>query len=261
MKTRDEKPVVPSLDEIVFENRNKEYGAYTLRKKYNKSLIFSMILGIFFIGATVITPYTLYKPAIIVNKPKYDSVHVEFTSVNLLTNQKIELPKPDVIKPPILDYSKIQVVDTLSPDEENKFLSQDDLRDSIQNENVENYVVDTPKPEIENFVEDEIKEFVEEKPYFGTEGDKEFLRWIANNIIYPEEAVEKGIQGRVYLKFVVEKDGKLSHLEVVNKIDPILSKEAIRVLELSPNWNPGKINGTPVRVWFTFPITFSLKTN
>ena len=58
-----------------------------------------------------------------------------------------------------------------------------------------------------------------------------------------------------------EKDGKLSHIEVVNKIDPILVKEAIRVLEMSPSWNPGKMNGNPVRVWFTFPITFSLKTN
>ncbi len=261
MKAKNEKPVAPSFDELVFENRNKEYGAYTLRKKYNKSLLFSMIVGCLFISATVITPYAIYKPAPHILKKQIDSISVEFFNPNQLVAQKIEQPKPDVEKPPILDYNKIVVVDTLSPNEANQFLSQDDLRDSIQNENIENNVVDSPKPEIEKVVEDEIRDIVEEKPYFGTEGDKEFLKWIANNIIYPEEALEKGIQGRVYLKFVVEKNGKLSHLEVINKIDPILGKEAIRVLEMSPNWNPGKMNGTPVRVWFTFPITFSLKTN
>jgi len=263
MKAKNEKPVVPSLDEIVFENRNKEYGAYTLRKKYNKSLLLSMLLGTFFIGATVITPYALYKPAPPTDKPKYDSIHVEFTSVNLLANQKIEQPKPDVVKPPVLDYNKIQVVDTLSPDEANKFLSQEDLKDSIKDQNIGPLVVVSQTPEVEPDPEEKINEIfrVNEPPCFGTECDNGFRIWITKNIVYPVEAIERGIQGRVYMKFVVEKDGSLSHIEVVRSIDPILSKEAVRVLEMSPNWNPGKINGTPVRVRMFFPITFALNIN
>ena len=75
---------------------------------------------------------------------------------------------------------------------------------------------------------------------------------------YPAEASKKGIQGRVIVQFVVEKDGTISKAKVVNNADEQLKEEAIRVVEAMPKWNPGKQNGKEVRVKYTLPVTFRL---
>lgn len=263
MKTRDEKPVVPSLDEIVFENRNKEYGAYTLRKKYNKSLIFSMILGTFFIGATVITPYAILKerPVIKVETKGEKGVTIIVDYLPPIDIPKEEFPKIEPLKVKQLTYVAPEVVDTVSPDETNMFANIEDVR-LIKNDTVVEFIPEK-KVEIEQEPDETIKDIfvVNEKPCFGIGCDNEFRGWIAKNIIYPPDAVEVGLQGKVYLRFVIEKDGSISNIEVVKSADPILSKEAVRVVEMSPKWTPGKINGNPVRVRMFFPITFALNGN
>lgn len=261
MKTQDEKQeVVPSFDDLVFKNRNKEYGAYTLRKKYNKSLLFSMLIGILFISATVITPFVIYEPTPAPKPIPIDSVAVEFTDLNQFVDQKLERPKPTIEKPPVLDYSKPEVVENVSPEDAKKFLTHEDLNDSIQNNTVTEYKPEIKREEIDPDVNDKINESfkVTEQPYFGIAGDKEFKAWIAEHTIYPEDAKGNNIQGKVYLQFVIEKDGSVSNIQVLKSIDELLSKEAVRVLESSPKWNPGKIDGTPVRVKVYFPIMFTL---
>lgn len=264
MKAKNEKPVVPSLDEIVFENRNKEYGAYTLRKKYDKSLIISMLLGIFFISATVITPYAILKekPIKIADAGKTKEVIITLTDLPPLEIPKEDLPKVEILKEKQLAYVAPEVVDSVSPDEKDKFLNIDDAKLLVKNDSVIEYTSEK-KIEIDPETDNNINESftVNEKPVFGTEGDNEFRGWIAKTIIYPPDAVDVGLQGRVYLRFVVEKDGSISNVEVVKSADPILSKEALRVIGLSPKWTPGKINGTPVRVRINFPLTFSLSNN
>lgn len=263
MKAKNEKPVVLSLDEIVFENRNKEYGAYTLRKKYNKSLLLSMLFGTFFIGATVITPYAILKekPIKIADAGKTKAVVITLTDLPPLEIPKEELPKVEVLKEKLPTYVAPEVVDSVSPNETNKFANIEDAK-LMKNDSVVEFVTEK-RIEIEPEPEETIKDIfvVNEKPCFGIGCDNEFRGWIAKNIIYPPEAVEVGLQGRVYLRFVVEKDGSISNIEVVKSVDSILSKEAVRVVGMSPKWTPGKINGSPVRVRMSFPITFTLKDN
>ena len=97
---------------------------------------------------------------------------------------------------------------------------------------------------------------VEKMPSFGTT-DNDFRTWVASNLQYPKEAIEKGIQGRVYVQFIVAKDGSVNNPKIIRGVDPLLDAEAIRVISLSPKWNPGIQRGEPVNVYYTFPITFS----
>ena len=78
------------------------------------------------------------------------------------------------------------------------------------------------------------------------------------NIKYPEQAMKEGIQGRVTVRFIVEKDGSISDVKPILSVHPLLNKEAVRVVESMPKWSPGKQNGKPVRVRFNVPVMFKL---
>ena len=84
------------------------------------------------------------------------------------------------------------------------------------------------------------------------------LKYLMENIKYPEQAMKEGIQGRVTVRFIVEKDGSISDVRPVLSVHPLLNKEAVRVVESMPKWSPGKHNGKPVRVRFNVPVMFKL---
>lgn len=107
--------------------------------------------------------------------------------------------------------------------------------------------------------EAEIFFIVEDMPDFQGGGQDAFRRYIAENLRYPTIAAESGIQGRVFVQFVVNKDGVVSDATVVRGVDPVLDREAVRVIMSSPQWTPGRQRGAPVRVAFTFPINFVLQ--
>lgn len=90
-------------------------------------------------------------------------------------------------------------------------------------------------------------------------GDVACMKWLRDNIKYPKEAMEKGIEGRVIVKFVVTKNGKITNAEVVRPVDPLLEAEALRAIRSMPDWIPGKRNGQNVGLQFTLPITFRLQ--
>lgn len=90
-------------------------------------------------------------------------------------------------------------------------------------------------------------------------GDVALLKFIAENTVYPKEAKEKGIQGKVITRFMVKKDGSVSEVSVLQGVNSALDNEAIRVVKTLPSFTPGKLNGKTVPVWFMVPITFSLK--
>lgn len=106
--------------------------------------------------------------------------------------------------------------------------------------------------------EDQIFEIVEENPVPHTGDTGSLLKWIANHIEYPQSALDNNIQGKVVLRFVVEKDGSIGDVIVVRKVDPALDKEAVRVVKSMPKWKPGKQRGKAVRSYFTLPIAFVL---
>ena len=106
-------------------------------------------------------------------------------------------------------------------------------------------------------VEEKVYDVVEEMPQFPG-GPSALFEYLSNNLQYPVVAEENGVQGRVIVTFIVEKDGSISNAKVVKAVDPALDKEAIRLVESMPNWIPGKQNGEPVRVKYTVPVTFRL---
>ena len=106
--------------------------------------------------------------------------------------------------------------------------------------------------------EDQIFEIVENPAVPPTGDIPSLLKWIANHIEYPQSALDNNIQGKVVLRFVVEKDGSIGDIIVARKVDPALDKEAVRVLKSMPKWTPGKQRGKAVRSYFTLPIAFVL---
>ena len=99
---------------------------------------------------------------------------------------------------------------------------------------------------------------VEQMPSFPG-GYQKLYEFIKKNLRYPKECADSGIQGRVIIAFIVERNGKLSNIRVVKSVNPALDKEALRIVNLMPNWIPGKQNGRTVRVKFLIPITFRPK--
>ena len=100
---------------------------------------------------------------------------------------------------------------------------------------------------------------VETKPRFMDGDANSFSLWVNQHLQYPKEALEKKIQGRVTLQFVIEEDGSLTNVKVLRGPDPILNDEAVKVISQSPKWTPGYINGNPVRVIYNYPVVFQLK--
>ena len=104
---------------------------------------------------------------------------------------------------------------------------------------------------------DMVFDVVEVMPQFPG-GQIAMLQYIMRNIKYPEQAMKEGIQGRVAVSFIVEKDGSISDVKPILSVHPLLNKEAVRVVESMPKWTPGKQNGKPVRVRFNVPVMFKL---
>lgn len=264
MKTKDEKKEVPSFNELVFENRNKEYGAYEIRRKYNMTLIWAILVGAFCVSATVITPFLIKPGTIYVAEKPSGPIEVKFDSTLLnIQNEDQQIPKTTVnVTPPA--FVPPVVVDTMPLDNPNQMGSIEDLIKNSKNDSLDTNTEIVPRnvdPNPPTDESDKIEDVVNvsEKPMFGTGGDNEFRTWIAQNIHYPQSAVEAQIQGKVYIQFVIEKDGSLSNIKVIRSVDPEIDKEAIRVLEQSPKWTPGKQQGRPVRVNYIFPIAFKIR--
>lgn len=100
---------------------------------------------------------------------------------------------------------------------------------------------------------------VDEKPMFQGKGPNEFTKWAFMEMVYPKEARDKYITGRVTLEFVITKEGKVTDVKVLRSAHPLLDAEAVRVVSKSPDWTPGKVKGEPVNVKYVFPLIFDLR--
>jgi protein TonB len=251
----------PAFDEIVFETRNKEYGAYKLRKRYNRTMIVAMLIGILIIATAVITPYLNAKA--LENRVKRAERQVEIKMENLDQPAEQVAPPPPPPPPPAdvvqqQKYVPPVVVDSIKPEDEVQLMTADEAQIEVQNEEVVE-VQEAPKEEVQE-EDPEATPFVvvEEMPMFPG-GDAELLKYIADNTNYPEIAKENNIQGRVIVRFCVTSKGGVSQVSILKGVDPELDAEAIRVVNTLPAFKPGKQGGKPVPVWYMVPITFTLK--
>ena len=250
----------PAFDDIVFENRNKEYGAYKLRTRYNRTVLVSLVIGILIISTAIVTPYINAKAS--ENRQKRAERQVEIKMENLDQPNEVAPPPPPPPPPPAdvvqqQRYVPPVVVDSIKPEEVTQFMTADQAQVEVKNEEVVEVVevkaeVQEEDPEATPFV------VVEEMPMFPG-GDAELLKYIAEHTNYPEVAKENNIQGRVIIMFCVTSKGGVSQVSVLKGVDPELDAEAIRVVNTLPTFKPGKQGGKPVPVWYMVPITFTLK--
>jgi protein TonB len=255
-----EKDVAPAFDDIVFEIRNKEYGAYSLRKKYSRNVLISLLIGIFILGTAVITPFINAKA--VENKKRAErTVVMNMEKLDTPTEQVAPPPPPP---PPPADvvqqarYVPPVVVDSVKPDENVKLMSADQANTEVKNDVVVEEVQQAKEEVQEVEAEPEPFVVVEEMPMFPG-GDAALLTYIGEHTNYPEVAKENNIQGRVIVRFCVTSKGGVSQVSVLKGVDPELDKEAVRVVGTLPPFKPGKQGGKPVPVWYMVPITFTLK--
>ena len=177
---------------------------------------------------------------------------VEVIEEEMVEITKQEQPKPQ-IQTPKPQVTQIQVVDNEAEVEDLDINAEVD-----QNEEIEEYVCEAPEIEEEEIVEEEVFLSVEENPEYPG-GPAKLLEYVQKNLKYPMMARESDIQGRVFVGFVVEKDGSISNVKVLRGIGGGCDEEAVRVVQSLPKFKPGKQRGNPVRVQYTLPIVFKLQ--
>jgi periplasmic protein TonB len=255
--------------DVVFSGRNKEYGAYELRRdngrNTSKALVIALVLFVVFVTAnTVINWISGFVPAA---KPK-----VQVTKV-VLSPPPVDLKKPPPPPPPEPPKPKIDQVKfpppVVKPDAEVKekpptvkeLEVADPGQKNIKGDKNADVTIDEPVGESNAKVteEDPNKIFtsVEKYPEFPG-GLDAFIRYLSKHINYPAVARENGTQGRVIVNFVCEKDGSLTDVKVLRGIGDGCDEEAVRVIKASPKWSPGIQNGRPVRTSYSVPISFTL---
>ena len=167
--------------------------------------------------------------------------------------QETPPPPPETPDIPVLS-DEISIVDD-EIEVDNKILNlEDDANLGVQ-------IMDYVEEVAEEVIEEEAIPFqlVETKPSFQGGDANTFRNWVNSRLEYPEIAKENGIQGRVMLQFTVGTDGRISNVVVVRGVDPVLDKEAVRVVSMSPKWSPGKQRDRAVKVTYTFPVIFQLR--
>lgn len=167
-----------------------------------------------------------------------------------ITQQMLKPPPPPPPAPKLTDLMEI-VDDASTIDEDLEIL---DAEDDTENKPVEN-PADFGDYGTEDTGEDDVFTVVENVPVFPF-GD--VSKWVNKNVKYPQVALENGVQGKVFTSFVIEKDGSVSKVVVTRGVDPLLDKEAIRVIQSMPKWQPGKQRGKAVRCSFNLLINFQL---
>lgn len=247
------------FNDLVFENRNKTYGAYVLRRDYTKHVLtaflftclaFVLLAGgmRFFSGASSLV--TIEK------NDEVDSVYV------------VEFPK-DI---PELIPEKKETSSSKPKMDNNNLVAKDTTEQKVPTDiDLRNVVIGNPDKDttgkglvVNNFPKRDttgdtkpdtaIDRFPPVPPVFP--GD--LMTWLKGNTKYPELARSEGIEGAVYVTFIVEKDGSIGGVMPLNKAPKILEKEALRVISSMPKWSPGMKNGKPVRCYYQVPIKFKL---
>ncbi|MFZ2286415.1 MAG: energy transducer TonB [Bacteroidales bacterium] len=256
----NEKKRYPSFDDIVFEGRNQEYGAYDIRKKYTRTMSISILIGIIVVLTAAFVPYMRAKS--IAQIKARDANEVIAQMANDINQEEAAPPPPPPPPPPteqqtVVKYVAPVVVDSVKPEEATRFMTADDVAETVVDAEVVE-VIEQVQVEVQEEAPREVFVVVEEMPSFPG-GDAELFKFIYDNIKYPELAKENNIQGKVTLRFCVTYKGTVDQVSIVRGVDPSLDEEAIRVIKMLPLWKPGKQGGKPVNVWYSVPISFQLK--
>ena len=264
--------------DLVFEGRNQAYGAYKLRKGTTKRNVWSIII-VALAAVLLFLGLQLQKMAQ-ANKTVENTQAVELARLQD-KKKEVKVEKKEIVRTEpekVVEQVKSSVKFTapvIKMDEEVKEEDEIKLEEvekstkAIGTFNVEGNdevggavlkakeEIKAPEPP-KHVEETKIFTVVEQMPLFPG-GDAALMAYLRDNIHYPTVAAENGVQGRVVVGFVVERDGSITDVNVLRSVDPSLDREAMRVVKGMPRWTPGKQNGSAVRVKYQVPVTFRLQ--
>ena len=264
-------PIPSTLDDIVFEHRNKAYGAYELRTHYTTNINRALMIGVSCFLLMLLTNFLFARK-------KDENLDKEGVVINVQKIPDEELPiieKPKEPEPP-KPVEQVKTIKFLIPEvvEETNNEMPPPTPEELENAVISNKTQDgietneiaaEPPTEASTAVTKvlEIEEdntafiTVEVQPSFMG-GNSEMYKFLGKNLKYPTAAQRANIQGKVFLSFIVEKDGSITDIETMKGIGFGCDEEAMRVVKLMPKWIAGKQNGRNVRVKFTIPVFFKL---
>lgn len=258
-----------SWKDIVFERRNKAYGAFELREEYDNYIVRALIIAVLFAALSIGGPmiYKLLKP-----EPKVEveeMIEVDLAKLPPPPENPNEPPPPP---PPKIEMPKVETIKFLPPevkkDEEvndppptieevKEAVIANKTEEGVKGDESATVQEEAAPVAIEMPKEEEVFTVVEQQPQFPG-GIAEMMTFIKKNINYPREAANMGVEGKVIVAFEVGKDGRLDKIQVLKGVGNGCDEEAIRVIKMMPNWEPGKMNGRSVKVKMTVPIKFQL---
>lgn len=258
--------------DLIFEDKNKTYGAYKLReqlpRRFNISIALVIVIAMVGFGIPALVKMATLEEKIVM---------VEVTTLSQLEEPEVKQEEmkriePVAPPPPALKSSIKFTAPVIKKDEEvadeDEIKSQEELTqtkvaisiaDVKGNDEVNGKdIAELKQVIVQAPAEEQVFDMVEQMPQFPG-GMAELMKFIGEHMKYPTVAQENGVQGRVVCQFVVGKDGQVRDVKVMKTLDPYCDKEAMRVILAMPRWIPGKQNGQAVAVKYTVPITFRLQ--
>ena len=261
--------------DIIFANRNRAYGAYPLRREYPRTMRRALGWGMLLIGFFITLPHLI--TALSAALPAEEKSIVYETGlppvIEVVTPPPVIETPPPPVRATIAYVPPLVLRDEDAPEDVPKAAIDEIITATAEvgnttregNEDAPPTLEDAP-PElsyVENNLPAEDNDTYDmvgvQKPPTFPGGERDLLRFLAENIKYPSMAREAGIAGNVALTFVINKDGSVSDAQLLKDIGGGCGKEALRVLALMPKWSPGEANGHPVKVRFTLPVRFRLE--
>ncbi|HAN78930.1 MAG TPA: hypothetical protein DCQ31_14785 [Bacteroidales bacterium] len=249
-----------SFDDIVFEFRNKTYGAYDLRKRYPKRGAAALLISLTILGTAVGVPLV----DSFMSRQNWDNyigtdVVATISDMDIPKDEQMVPPTPPPPPPSVqaVKFEAIEIVDSITePDIQIATVDQWKEIANTTPADTSEVIVLVNEPQI---VEMPVESFdLDEQPLFPG-GELGLKKFIAENIKYPTEAMEINIQGGVYIRFVVTATGEIGEAKILRGVHDLLDEEALRIVKSLPKWTPGKKNGKPKSTWFIVPIKFVLQ--
>jgi periplasmic protein TonB len=266
-----------TLEDIIFRNRNKSYGAYSLRADYQKVVSRALIIGIGVFGLAILTPMIWAKVEWRENKEvtaQLIDVVIPPPPDEIVPPVQPETPPPPQAEQPVQSVTRFVEPVIVEDDKATELPPDQDVLDKASNIGTEDKEgIDEPIPvddpdvgkgtepaqpvEVKVEEKNEIFISVEQMPEFAG-GTAALSKFLQKNLRYPRPASNANISGKVYVQFVVGQDGAISKVDVLKGLGFGCDEEAERVIKLMPRWSAGKQSGRAVAVRFTLPINFQL---
>ena len=257
------------FDDLIFENRNKEYGAFQLRRKYKNAVTIGVVVASLFAVLVVGLPFALSfnSDEAILGNLYYYSVQMEGLEppIDMIVEPPPLPPPPppkgSEIVQEIVKYTPPIVVDTVYTIEEETFATVDEILFQTTTEHSALNGIGTGDDLIYGFGDGDFNGaffIVEVMPSFRGGDVNTFREWLQRRIIYPQAAIEAKIQGTISFTFIVEPDGSVGNVKILKGIAAVIDDEVVNAVQASPKWNPGLQRGQPVRIRYSMFLNFIL---